>query len=73
MRDLWYHSRAFVYIFIAFIARFCSLANSGQPSYVGLILVGLPTQCTTHLSLKIIMFDHTWVNYHLDNTLIHKK
>ena len=57
-RDLWYCSHAFVYIFVAFIVRYCSLANSGQLCYVGLHLVGLPTQCTIHLSLKTIILDH---------------
>ena len=63
-----------------FCLHFCSvysetlsLANSGQLSYVELCLVGLPTQCTMHLSLKTIIFDHAWVNYHSDNTVIHKK
>ena len=69
MRDLWYHSCVFVYIFIAFIVRSHSLANSDQLSYVGFHLVGLClvglhlvgsslTACLAYLTLKTIIFDH---------------
>ena len=47
-----------------FIVRFCSLANSGQLSHVGLHLVSLHlvgSSLTTHLAyltLKTIILDH---------------
>ena len=55
--------------FIAFIARFYSLANSGELSYVGLHLVGLCLvglhsvglyfiTCLAYLTLKTIILDH---------------
>ena len=38
MRHLRYHSHAIVYIFVAFIVRFCSVADSGQDCYVCLLM-----------------------------------
>ena len=70
--------------FVAFIARFYSLANSNQLSYVGLHLVGLClvglhlvgsslASHSAHLTLKTIILDHALVDCYLNNIVIYRK